>query len=48
VCNEREDYANEIEPSSAGGKKIAAAVWKTVSGGDFKRNGEGYSIFVKT
>jgi hypothetical protein len=31
VCNEDTDYANEIEPSAAGGKKIAAAIVRLVS-----------------
>lgn len=26
VCSEQSDYANPIEPSGAGGKKIAAAI----------------------
>lgn len=31
VCNEAADYANEIEPSAAGGKKIAAAIIRLVN-----------------
>lgn len=31
VCNEADDYANEIEPSAAGGKKIAAAIVRLVN-----------------
>ena len=31
VCNEDSDYANEIEPSEAGGKKIANAIVQLVS-----------------
>jgi hypothetical protein len=30
VCNEEEDFVNEIEPSNIGGAKIAAAVARTV------------------
>jgi lysophospholipase L1-like esterase len=35
VCTEREDYANEIEPGVAGGKKIAAAILRLVQNHDF-------------
>jgi hypothetical protein len=31
VCNEDADYANEIEPSAAGGRKIADAIVRLVS-----------------
>jgi lysophospholipase L1-like esterase len=31
LCNEARDYANEIEPSSAGGKKIADMIFGVVS-----------------
>lgn len=31
VCNETADYANEIEPSAAGGEKIAAAIVRLVN-----------------
>lgn len=31
VCTEPEDYANEIEPSAKGGKKIAQAIWRAIS-----------------
>jgi hypothetical protein len=31
VCALEEDYANEIEPSAIGGRKIAAAIWRAVS-----------------
>jgi len=31
VCSEAEDYANEIEPSSAGGEKITSAILRLVS-----------------
>ena len=37
VCNERADYANEIEPSDAGGKKIAGTVLKLVREHDFEK-----------
>jgi hypothetical protein len=30
VCTEPADYANEIEPSGPGGRKIAAAVARSV------------------
>ncbi len=36
VCNESADYANEIEPSEAGGKKIARAITRLVKEHDFK------------
>ena len=36
VCNEDADYANEIEPSAAGGKKIADALVQVVSEHDFE------------
>ena len=35
VCNEDADYANPIEPSEAGGAKIARAILRLVSGHDF-------------
>ena len=31
VCALAEDYANPIEPSAIGGKKIAQAIWRTLS-----------------
>jgi len=31
VCALAEDYANPIEPSAIGGKKIARAIWRTIS-----------------
>ena len=31
VCSERADYANPIEPSGAGGRKIAQAIFRAVS-----------------
>ncbi len=30
VCSDADDYANEIEPSVQGGKKIARAIWRVV------------------
>ncbi len=33
VCDEPEDYANEIEPSGRGGEKIARAVLRTLEAG---------------
>ncbi|HEX8503552.1 MAG TPA: SGNH/GDSL hydrolase family protein [Pyrinomonadaceae bacterium] len=36
VCNEDADYANPIEPSEAGGAKIAAAIVRLVSGHNFE------------
>lgn len=36
VCNEDSDYANEIEPSEAGGKKIASAIARLVNEHDFE------------
>lgn len=36
VCNEDSDYANEIEPSEAGGKKIAGVIARVVKEHDFK------------
>ena len=35
VCTEPEDYANEIEPGVAGGKKIAAAILRLFQNHDF-------------
>lgn len=37
VCNEVDDYANEIEPSGRGGKKIAAAILKMIRAHDFSK-----------
>jgi len=31
ICNEREDYANPIEPSSRGGEKMAEAIAKSLT-----------------
>lgn len=36
VCNEESDYANEIEPSEAGGKKIAATILRVVNEHNFE------------
>jgi len=33
VCASAEDYANPIEPSAIGGKKIAREIWRTISSG---------------
>ena len=30
VCNENDDYANEIEPSDKGGKKIANTIYEVL------------------
>ncbi|MEZ5425048.1 MAG: SGNH/GDSL hydrolase family protein [Pyrinomonadaceae bacterium] len=35
VCNEDSDYANEIEPSEKGGRKIAETIGRLVQGHDF-------------
>ena len=35
VCNEPTDYANEIEPSEAGGKKIARTILRLISEHNF-------------
>lgn len=37
VCDEKSDYANEIEPSGAGGRKIAAKILETAGRHDFSR-----------
>lgn len=37
ICNEKDDYANEIEPSGKGGKKIAAKILETVESHDFSK-----------
>ncbi len=36
VCNEDSDYANEIEPSEAGGRKIASVIARVVNEHDFR------------
>lgn len=38
ICNEIDDYANEIEPSDKGGKKIAAKILELVKSHDFSTN----------
>ena len=35
ICNEKDDYANEIEPSSKGGRKIAAKILQVINNHDF-------------
>ena len=35
ICSEKADYANEIEPSSTGGRKIAAKILEVVENHDF-------------
>jgi lysophospholipase L1-like esterase len=35
ICNEVSDYANEIEPSEAGGRKIASVIARVVNEHDF-------------
>lgn len=35
ICSEREDYANEIEPSARGGEKIARVIARLVGEHDF-------------
>ncbi len=42
VCQTAADYANPIEPSVAGGRKIASAIWRAVSEGRFM--GEGSQV----
>ena len=37
TCNEKDDYANEIEPSSKGAKKIAAKILEIVQNHDFSK-----------
>jgi hypothetical protein len=36
ICSEKSDYANEIEPSSRGGAKIAAKILEVVENHDFE------------
>jgi hypothetical protein len=38
VCNEDVDFANSIEPSMQGGRKVAAEIARLVSGHDFARH----------
>jgi hypothetical protein len=37
ICNEASDYANEIEPSTAGGEKISTAILSVVTKHDFTK-----------
>jgi len=37
TCNEAQDYANPIEPSSLGGEKIANAIMNVALGHDFRK-----------
>ncbi len=37
ICNEDEDYANPIEPSTRGGEKIAATIVRLIRDHDFQR-----------
>ncbi|MCM3873987.1 MAG: SGNH/GDSL hydrolase family protein [Pyrinomonadaceae bacterium] len=37
ICNEAADYANEIEPSVAGGEKITGTILKAIAEHDFLR-----------
>ncbi|HEX8822069.1 MAG TPA: SGNH/GDSL hydrolase family protein [Archangium sp.] len=37
ICDQKEDYANPIEPSVRGGEKIAAAITRLVTEHDFSR-----------
>lgn len=38
ICSEKSDYANEIEPSSRGGRKIAAKIFEVTEKHDFSAN----------
>jgi hypothetical protein len=38
VCNHADDYANEIEPSNKGGKKIASKIFEIVENHNFLSN----------
>jgi hypothetical protein len=38
ICTEPGDYANEIEPSVPGGRKIAAGILNLVQNHDFSSN----------
>jgi len=38
VCNQPADYANPIEPSSQGARKIAAAILGLIADADFSRS----------
>jgi lysophospholipase L1-like esterase len=35
ICNEKSDYANEIEPSSQGGRKIAVKILEVIENNNF-------------
>jgi hypothetical protein len=37
VCSDRGDYANEIEPSGRGGRKIASKIFEVVKNHDFSK-----------
>jgi hypothetical protein len=37
ICSEKRDYANEIEPSDIGGKKIAQKIFELIKQHDFSR-----------
>lgn len=37
ICVEKTDYANEIEPSNEGGKKIAAKIFELIENQEFSR-----------
>lgn len=37
ICSEKSDYANAIEPSDAGGKKIAQKIYELIEQHDFSR-----------
>ena len=38
LCNDDADFANEIEPSAIGGKKIAVAIKQIVCSHNFSKN----------
>ena len=40
ICSEDADYANEIEPSVAGGEKITGAILKLIADCDFLSGGQ--------
>lgn len=37
ICSEKSDYANEIEPSDKGGRKIAGKIFELIKHQDFSR-----------
>lgn len=41
ICREKSDYANEIEPSGEGGRKIAAKILEVVNEHDFSKSRTG-------